>query len=96
MPGNRNKHPEDIKAAIRKRVGTMAELARQHGVHSSTVICAISRPQPTGNRIIAELLGLSLFELWPEWFDADGNRRLSDTNRIARRRRSQCQKRRAA
>ncbi|MEQ8739534.1 MAG: helix-turn-helix domain-containing protein [Hoeflea sp.] len=92
----RNADPNDLMAEIRKRIGSMSELARRHGVSTSTIRCATRRPQPTGNRIIAEFLGRSVHELWPEWFDADGNRRLSSPNRSAARSRSQCQKREAA
>ena len=66
----RNADPNDLMAEIRKRIGSMSELARRHGVSTSTIRCATRRPQPTGNRIIAEFLGTSVHELWPEWFDA--------------------------
>lgn len=91
-----NTHPQDVMAAIRKRVGSMADLARAHGVSDSVVQAAIHRPQPSGNRIIAEALGTTVHALWPEWFDADGNRRLSSPKPSARRSASQCQKREAA
>lgn len=92
----RNMHPQDVMAAIRKRAGSMAELAEKKGASRSVVQAAIHRPQPTGNRIIAECLGKSVHELWPEWFDEDGNRRLSSPKPNRRRNVSQCQKREAA
>jgi len=92
----RNAHPEDIKAAVRKKAGTMIELANRHGVSHSLIHAAIIRPQPSGNRIIADFLGKSVHELWPEWFDEDGNRRLSTPKPSRRRTTSQCQKREAA
>lgn len=70
----RNAHPEDVKAAVRKKVGSLAALARANGVSDSVVRAALIRPQPTGNRIIAECLGQSLHSLWPEWYGADDSR----------------------
>ncbi|WP_411576870.1 helix-turn-helix domain-containing protein [Terasakiella sp. A23] len=69
-----NTHPEDVKAAVRKKFGSLAALARQHGVSDSVVRAALIRPQPTGNRLIADCLGLPLHELWPEWYRDDGSR----------------------
>lgn len=69
-----NKHPEDIKADVRKTGISLAELARRHGLDDSTTRAALRRPQPSGNRAIAKHLKKTLNELWPEWFDAGGNR----------------------
>lgn len=69
-----NKHPEDIKAAVRKTGVSLAELARRHGMAPSTGARALYLPCPTMNRAIADHLGVSVHELWPEWFDADGER----------------------
>lgn len=66
-------HPEDIKAQIRKQCGSLAELARQHAVSESVVQTAVHRLQPTGNRIIAAVLGKPVHVLWPHLFDASGN-----------------------
>ena len=69
-----NAHPEDVKAAVRKKVGSLASLARQHGVSDSVVRAALIRPQPTGNKIIAECLNVPLHKIWPEWYNTDGKR----------------------
>jgi len=69
-----NAHPEDVKAEVRKKVGSLAELARQHKVSDSVVRAALIRPQPTGNRIIAECLDIPLNQIWPEWYSSDGKR----------------------
>lgn len=73
MP-KKNKHPEDIKAAVGKTGISLSELARRHRLNPSTVVHAVRRPQPSGNRAIASHLGRKLHELWPEWFDRHGNR----------------------
>ncbi|SCA57189.1 conserved hypothetical protein [Candidatus Terasakiella magnetica] len=69
-----NAHPEDVKAEVRKKVGSMAALARQHGVSDSVVRAALIRPQPTGNAIIAECLDVPLHAIWPEWYGEDDKR----------------------
>ena len=69
-----NRNPEDIKADVRKTGISLAELARKHGLDDSTTRAALRRPQPSGNRAIAKHLGKSLHDLWPEWFNADGDR----------------------
>lgn len=69
-----NQHPENIKAEVRKTGISLAELARRHGLNESTTRAALRRPQPSGNRAIARHLKKPLHKLWPEWFDAHGNR----------------------
>lgn len=71
----RNLHPEDIKAMVRKTGVSIAELARRHRLSSSAGRKCLYRPIPAGNRMIADYLGQPLHKLWPEWFDAYGNRR---------------------
>jgi Ner family transcriptional regulator len=73
MP-KQNMHPEDVKAAVGKTGISLSELARRHSLNPSTVVHAVRRPQPSGNRVIAEHLKKKLHQLWPEWFDKDGNR----------------------
>jgi len=78
MPYNQkrtlNAHPEDVKAEVRKRMGSLAELARQKKVSDSVIRAALIRPQPTGNKIIAECLSVPINKIWPEWYGIDGKR----------------------
>lgn len=69
-----NTHPEDIKAAVRKRYGSVEAAARAHGITGALMRKAIYFPRPGGNTAIAKALGRSLHDLWPEWFDARGRR----------------------
>lgn len=69
-----NAHPEDVKAAVRKKVGSLAALARLHNISDSVVRAALIRPQPTGNKVIAQCLEVSVHELWPQWYNEDGTR----------------------
>jgi Ner family transcriptional regulator len=66
-------HPEDIKAAVRKRGKTFTALAREHEVDPSTPRLAASRPCYTGEQIVAGFLGIPPQELWPDRYSEDGH-----------------------
>ena len=68
-------HAEDIKAAIRKRGVTVSRLGRMNGLHESACRAALIRSQPRAEKVISEFLGVSLHELWPTRYDANGERR---------------------
>lgn len=82
-------HPEDIKAEVRKRGGTLSSVARSVGLADGSGRMAFLQPIPTANRAIAAFIGVPVNELWPQWFDADGNRKSSPPkakdNRTGRR-----------
>lgn len=71
--GKTNADPFILQAEIRRRAGSLAALARSADVDRSTVQSAVYRCQPTGCRIIAEYLEVSVHRIWPEWFDRAGN-----------------------
>ena len=73
----RNLHPADVRARIWKAGGTFKSVAELYDLHRSTVSAACVRPQPSGNRAIADFLGVTPHDLWPEWFDPTGQRRAS-------------------
>lgn len=59
-------HPEDIKAEIRKRGVSVAELARANGYHSPRTFMNVLRmPYPKVERIIAEFLEVEPQAIWP-------------------------------
>lgn len=59
-------HPEDIKAMIRKRGGTMAALAREAGVSKQNISAAlVMRSSERVERLIADFLGVGPHTLWP-------------------------------
>ena len=62
-------HPEDIKAAIRKRGQTLAGLAAKHGYSDSYLRRTIKQAMPEGERIIADFLGLHPKVIWPDRYD---------------------------
>lgn len=65
-----------IKAEIQRRGSNLTELAVKNDLGSSTARAALLKPSPAANSVIAQFLGVSLHELWPHWYDKDGNRRL--------------------
>ena len=70
-------HPEDIKAEVRKRSANLAIIARSVGLSDAACRVAFFKPIPAANRAIADFIGEPVNALWPEWFDADGNRKSS-------------------
>lgn len=86
-------HKEDIKAMIRKRGSNLRMLATENGLGSSTVRASLINPIPSGNHIIAQFLGLHVHEIWPQWYDATGQRIFhSRTQSIAKSNVRHCQK----
>lgn len=65
-------HPEDIKAALRKRGTSLAEISRRLGLHPESCRVALRRPWPRCERAIARALGVSPSELWPDRYE-DGH-----------------------
>lgn len=67
-------HPEDIKAALRKRFGSACDLSERWGLDRSAISAALRRRDNSKRveRRIAEALGVPLHELWPDRWNADG------------------------
>lgn len=65
-------HREDIKAAVRKRGGTLRGLALENSLSPTTMSRSFRVRMPTYNGVVSEFLGLSVAELWPHWYSADG------------------------
>jgi Ner family transcriptional regulator len=85
----------DVKAEIGRRGGSLSAIAKAAKLDPSSCRCALRYPVPAANKAIADFLGLSVHDLWPEWFDEHGERRPDVSSAILRRRWSS-QKRRAA
>lgn len=79
-------HPEDIKAAIRKKGATLVDIAADAGVSKQTVSAAIERR--ASERVdlkIAEFLGVKPHQIWPSRYNAKGQRiRFRNTRAAAR------------
>lgn len=67
-----DQHPEDVKAAIRKRGQSLAALAEEHGYHHSACGRALRHPWPAVEAIIARALGEAPQAIWPSRYDAQG------------------------
>lgn len=58
-------HPADIIAGLRKRGTTLAAVSRKAGLASSTLANALTRHWPKGERLIADELEIRPEEIWP-------------------------------
>jgi len=58
-------HREDILAAVRKKKKSLAALSREHGLAAGTLVNALNKPWPRGERIIANAIGVPPFKIWP-------------------------------
>lgn len=59
---------------LKLRSITMRQLARSFGISHMTLRGALFQPQYPQEKILADAIGLSIPELFPERYDADGNR----------------------
>lgn len=80
---NKDWHPADIIAALRKKGTTLAAVSRKAGLSSSTLANALSRPWPKGEWLIAEALNIHPAEIWPSrYFDPHTHHLLDRKARI--------------
>ncbi|WP_318363131.1 helix-turn-helix transcriptional regulator [Enterobacter sp.] len=71
--GRMDWHKADILAALHKKGISMAALSREHGLSSSTLANALTRPWPKGELIIADALGQKPETIWPDrYFNEHG------------------------
>ena len=62
----KNMHRAYIIAAIREKGSTLAQLSIDAGLHPRTLGNALERKYPTGEKIIADFIGIPPQEIWPE------------------------------
>ncbi len=65
-------HPADIKAALEKVGFTLADVSRLEGLQPRTAPEVMRKPYPRIERAIANILGFSPQEIWPNRYDAKG------------------------
>lgn len=65
-------HPEDIKAAVRKKGKTLRQLSLENGFSESAIRIALKRPLYGPEQVIAAFLGTPAKELWPDRYNPDG------------------------
>ncbi len=61
-----------IKAEIRRRGHTLESLAKDFGLSGSFLRRVFRNPSTRANGLIAQFLDVPVHELWPDWFDLDG------------------------
>ncbi|RKS86887.1 Nlp family transcriptional regulator [Orbus hercynius] len=69
-------HPADIIAALKKKGTSLSALSRQSGYAPSTLANALVRPWTKGELIIASVLGIEPKQIWPS--------RYANKNRVVR------------
>lgn len=84
MKNQAGMHKEDIKAAIRKLGKTLQQLSLDNDLHGSAVQCALRRPFPSADKAISDFIGVPLHNIWPDRYDADGQRIRSRRGRLPR------------
>ena len=83
-------HREDIKAAIRKRGTSLERLSLTNGLGPADCSSALRRPHFAAELVIAEFLGLSPRQIWPDRYDAAGQYRHAKSSTYHIRRRDLC------
>lgn len=67
-------HRADIVAALRKAGWSLRRLATHHGYAApTTLITALDRPWPKGQRLIAEAIGIDPAKIWPSRYQDKNN-----------------------
>lgn len=70
----RDSHPEDLRAELRKKFGTLQSFERRYGLPVNSAACALRRPYEAAEQAIAEALDRSAHEIWPSRYAPDGVR----------------------
>lgn len=64
-----------VACALRLRGSSLSALARAEGVTASALSHVMTKPNRHLEAVIARAIGLTPQQVWPERFDADGERR---------------------
>lgn len=59
---------------LRTRGVTASEIASKAGMSRFTIYGGLERPYPKVNELIAEAIGVPRQTIWPQFYDAEGNR----------------------
>jgi Ner family transcriptional regulator len=71
----RDWHPEDIKAAIRKRGRTLSQLGARHGITRQVMANALIYPHAAAEVVIARFIGVPAHRIWPSRYNSNGERK---------------------
>jgi Ner family transcriptional regulator len=77
-------HTEDIKAALRKKHGTLQALAKAWGLHPHSISIALAHGSywPALEKRIADELGVAPHALWPDRWHENGTHRTETERNI--------------
>ncbi len=64
-------HPWDIKAALGKKGYSLAKIAREYGYASTSPNKALYRPWAAIEQIIASIIGVKAWKIWPSRYGAN-------------------------
>ncbi|MEN5083717.1 helix-turn-helix domain-containing protein [Bosea sp. TWI1241] len=67
-------HPADIVAAVHKRGTHLKTLAQEHGFNDYTMSKALRLCFPACHDVLAAFIGAPRQEIWPQFYDVEGNR----------------------
>jgi Ner family transcriptional regulator len=76
MRSGTNWHKQDIIAAVRKRGTTLNRLSIERGFFRNTLNDACTKRFPRAQQVIADFLGVTRQEIWPEFYRPDGSPRV--------------------
>lgn len=62
-----------IRAELRRKGFTFNKLATESGLAAKSFSACLSKPSTKANLFIADKLNIPAHDLWPDWFDADGD-----------------------
>ena len=62
-----------IKAELQRRGFSFNKLAQESGFAAKSFSAALKKPSVKVNAYMARVIGIPVHELWPFWFDADGD-----------------------
>lgn len=68
-------HPEDIKASVRKKGMTLADVARDAGLKSASLRLALTLPRAEAEQAIAAVLDVHPKTIWPSRYHPSGERK---------------------
>jgi len=67
-------HHQDIIAGIRKRGSSITRLSVEVGFARTTLCASLYKPHPKAQQAIADFLGVTPHDIWPQWYDKAGKR----------------------
>ncbi len=72
-PASLDWHNADIKCALEKKGWSLSRLSKQYGYCRSACQVALFMPWPKMERLIAHVIGVPPYVIWPSRYDANGN-----------------------